>query len=402
MGFLIGMLIFALGIAATIGLHEYGHMRSALACGMVVRRFYIGFGPTVFRFHRGGIEYGLKAVPLGGFCDIAGMTIHDDLGDVPPERAMFNKPAWQRVVVLLGGIAMNLLLAFVLIYSVAVTVGLPNRNADVTPIVESTGCVAPAQMADGSLAACTGPGPAAEAGIIAGDRITAVDGEPVESFQQLRATLMEKPGEDVTLTYERAGSINDTVVHLASATLKTAQGEDITVGAAGVVGAAPRNTIITYNPVTAIGGTADMYAMMMKATVQGLAAFPAKIPGVVQSILGAPRDEESPMSVVGATRIGGELAERSQWPTFVMLLASLNFFLALFNLLPFPPLDGGHIAVVLYEKIRDAIRRLRGLAPAGPADYLKLMPVTYAITALLLVLGVVTIAADIVNPIRLF
>ncbi|PRQ12639.1 signaling protein [Corynebacterium sp. 13CS0277] len=396
------MLIFAVGIAATIGLHELGHMRAALACGMVVRRFYIGFGPTLVKFHRGGIEYGLKAIPLGGFCDIAGMTIHDDLGDVPAAKAMYNKPAWQRIFVLLGGILMNLLLAFVLIYSVAVTVGLPNRDAVVPPVIESTGCVPPSQQEDGSLSECTGEGPAAAAGIKAGDLIRAVDGTPVESFAELRAALQDKPGQTVALEVARGDDTLTAHVTLESATRRLRNGEEITVGAAGVVGRAPTLELTHYNALTAFGGAAEYYGLMCEGTVKGLAAFPGKIPGVAASIIGAPRDEESPMSVVGATRIGGELAEQSQWPTFVMLLASLNFFLALFNLLPLPPLDGGHIAVVLYEKLRDALRRRKGLAPAGPADYMKLMPLTYTVTALLLVLGVVTIAADIINPIRLF
>ncbi|APT84992.1 M50 family metallopeptidase [Corynebacterium aquilae] len=402
MSFFVGVVVFALGIAATIALHEFGHMRSALACGMVVRRFYVGFGPTVFKVRRGGIEYGLKAIPLGGFCDIAGMTIHDELGEVPADKAMVNKPAWQRVFVLLGGILMNLLLAFVLIYAVAVSVGLPNRDADFSAVVESTGCVAPAQNEDGSLAPCAGEGPAAAAGMRAGDKVVAVDGQPVESFMQLREKLMEKPGQTVQLEVQRGAETLSLSVPLESVTRRSTSGEVITVGAAGIVGARPSNTMVEYNPLSAVGGAARFYGMMFEGTVKGLVAFPGKIPGVMASVVGAPRDEESPMSVVGASRIGGELAQQSQWPTFVMLLASLNFFLALFNLLPFPPLDGGHIAVVVYEKLRDAWRRMRGLAPAGPADYLKLMPLTYAVTAALLLVGVVTIAADIVNPIRLF
>jgi len=122
----------------------------------------------------------------------------------------------------------------------------------------------------------------------------------------------------------------------------------------------------------------------------------------VASIFGGERDQSSPMSVVGASRVGGELVERSLWAMFWMLLSNLNYFLALFNLIPLPPLDGGHIAVVIYEKIRDAIRRLRGLAPAGPADYTKLMPVTYVASLALLLIGGLVIVADVVNPIKLF
>lgn len=107
------------------------------------------------------------------------------------------------------------------------------------------------------------------------------------------------------------------------------------------------------------------------------------------------------MSVVGASRVGGELVEANLWAAFFTMLASLNYFLALFNLIPLPPFDGGHIAVVLYEKIRDFFRRLRGKAAAGPADYTKLMPVTYVIAAALMTVAAVIIVADFVNPIKL-
>ena len=130
--------------------------------------------------------------------------------------------------------------------------------------------------------------------------------------------------------------------------------------------------------------------------------LPLMVPGVVESIGCAERDANSPVSVVGASYAGGQLVEHDQWSSFFMLLAMLNFFLALFNLVPLPPLDGGHIAVVVYEKLRDALRRLRGKQPGGPADYRKLMPLTLVVFALLTVFGALVIVADVVNPIRLF
>ena len=141
---------------------------------------------------------------------------------------------------------------------------------------------------------------------------------------------------------------------------------------------------------------------MITASVTGIIAFPGKIPGVVSAIFGGERDVEGPISVVGASRAGGELVEQNQWAVFFSLLASLNFFLALFNLVPLPPLDGGHIAVVLYEAVRDRIRRLRGLSPGEPVNYEKLMPLTYTMAALLLGVGVLVMIADVTNPVRLF
>lgn len=393
MGYFAGVALFALGIALTIGLHEWGHYSVARACGMRVRRFFIGFGPTVFQFTRGHTVYGLKAVPLGGFCDIAGMTAIDEVTPEEKPYAMVDKPWWARVATLLGGVTMNLLIGLIVLYIVAVGSGLPNPKADFTATVAETTCVTPD---------CTDAGPAAAAGIKPGDRILQVNGQDVPTFMDMRELIMGKPGETVTLQVERDGVRQDVQVDVPAVERPTEDGGIATVGAIGVVNQKPKDAIKQYGLIDAVPATFSFTGQMLSATVQGVAAIPAQVPGVVASIFGAERSESSPMSVVGASRIGGEVAEREQWATFLLMLASLNFFLALFNLIPLPPLDGGHIAVVLWEKLRDWVRGLRGLAPAGPADYTKLMPLTIAMTAVLLVFGAIVIVADIVNPIRLF
>ena len=400
-GYFGGVALFALGIMVTIALHEWGHMRSALACGMKVRRFYVGFGPTVVKWNRKGIEYGFKAVPLGGFCDIAGMTAMDEIDEDERPYAMVYKPWWQRIFVLSGGVLMNILVGLVVLYAVAVTAGLPDPDADYTPTVAKTACVPASQIDAQTLSECTGAGPAAEAGIREGDRITAVNGEAVASFVDLRAKLYEMPGQTADLTVERGTEVLHIDVPVTSVTRLNQAGETVTVGAIGVT-SEPVDVMRSYGPLDGIGATVRFSGSMLSATLQGLASFPGKIPGVVASIFGAERDQEGPMSVVGASRVGGELVERSQWTMFLMMLASLNFFLALFNLVPLPPLDGGHIAVVVYEKIRDFIRGLRGIAPGQPADYTKLMPITYVMSAVLLGIGAIVIIADVVNPVRLF
>lgn len=402
MGAVGGMIVFALGIALTIALHEWGHMRAALACGMRVRRFYVGFGPTVFNFRRGNIEYGLKAIPLGGFCDIAGMTALDPVTPEEEPYAMVKRPWWQRVFVLSGGVLMNIVVGVVLIYISAISWGIPNMHADVSARVGETTCVAPRQLDASTLEDCTGNGPAAKAGIRAGDVITAVNGEPTPTFVDVRSALQPLSGQEATLEIQRDGATEQLSVPVTAAERLGPSGETVTVGAIGIVAAPVPDAIKTYSPAAAVPATAEFTGTMFSSTVSGLAALPGKLPGVAYSIAGGDRDEQSPMSVVGATRLGGELAERNQWPMFVLMLASLNFFLALFNVVPLPPLDGGHIAVVLYEKARDGFRRLQGRAPAGPADYTKLMPITYAAAAFLLLIGVVTIVADVVNPIRIF
>ncbi|MBV7295233.1 RIP metalloprotease [Corynebacterium sp. TAE3-ERU12] len=409
MSFILGVVLFAVGIALTIALHEWGHLTAARIFGMRVRRYFIGFGPTIWstkRRHSGGgghiTEYGVKAIPLGGFCDIAGMTAQDPISPEEEPYAMWRSPWWQRIIVLCGGIMMNVIIGIILIYIVAVAWGLPDRDIDLRPIVDDTPCVPATQNPDGTFPECTGTSPAAAAGLRSGDIITEVNGAEVETFADATDAIRAAEANVIDLTVLRGQDTLEVTVVPEKAQRYTSAGALVTVPAVGVQWDVPDQAIEQFGPVSAIPGAILFTGDMFDAVFKGLISIPEKVPGVVASIFGGERDPESPMSVVGASRAGGDLVERSMWSVFVMLLANLNFFLAFFNLIPLPPLDGGHIAVVIYERIRDLLRRARGLAPAGPADYRKLMPLTMAVTAVLLVFGVLVITADVVNPIRLF
>ena len=406
MAFILGIFLFALGIAATIALHEAGHMISARAFRMRVRRFYVGFGPSVFSFTKGHTRYGVAALPLGGFCDIAGMTAMDELTEDEKPHAMYSKPAWQRIVVLAAGPFVNIVLGLFILFLVAASAGLPDPHADVRATVGEVTCSAdqkaPTQPgAPAELEDCTGDGAGGRAGVQTGDIITALNGEELESFVQLRDEVQARPSETVTLDVERGDRELQLEVELDSVVRYDANGNPQTVGSVGLA-SAPLDIHREYSVVGAIPASLDYSWFMLKATVQGIIAFPGKIPDVAASIFGGERDQDGPISVVGASRAGGELVERELWPMFWMMLATLNFFLALFNMIPLPPFDGGHIAVVLWEKIRNGFRRLRGQEPGGPANYEKLLPLTYGMAALLLTVGVIVIIADLVNPIVLF
>lgn len=400
--YLLGVILFALGIAVTIALHEAGHMLVSRAFGMRVRRYFIGFGPKVASFTRGHTEYGVAAVPFGGFCEIAGMTANDELTAEEAPHAMVNKPWWQRVAVLSGGVAVNLLLGFSILYGLAVSSGIPNPYADHTATVGEVTCTADQNPDTGELEQCSGVGAGGRAGIEVGDRILAVDGHDVENFQRLAAEVAERPGETVDFTVERRGQRMEVPVTIDEVTRYSADGEARSAGSVGLVNRPVTDAVRSFGPVEAVPASLALTGQTLQATVDGVVQLPAKIPGVAAAIFGAERDDESPMSVVGASRIGGELVEHSLWSSFLMLLASLNFFLALFNLVPLPPLDGGHILVVLYEKVRDLLRRLRGLPAGEPVNYEKLLPVTYVMAALLMSFGGLVLIADVVNPVRLF
>lgn len=415
MAFSLGVVLFAVAICLSIAAHEAGHMTAARLCGMRVRRYFVGFGPTVWSFRRGHTEYGLKAIPLGGFCDIAGMTKMDPLTEDERPYAMYSKPAWQRIIVLLGGIIVNVALTLALVYVVAVGWGLPSMSVHQPATVARTACVPPSQSADGTLSECSGPGPAERSGVLPGDTFVDVNGQAVADFPSFSRALSQAvdaerngttaaPGDTLTVpaVVERQGQRVPLTLQVQLAQRMATNGKPVTLGLIGISVNRPEGAHRDYTPLSAIGGTFRFTGELVDQTVTGLVNMPKKVPGVVRAITGQQREQDSPMSVVGASRIGGELVEYNQWPLFLLTLASLNLFLAGFNLLPLPPLDGGHVAVVVWEKLRDSLRRRRGLAPLGPVDYRALMPLTYAATAVLVAFGVLVIVADVVNPIRLF
>ncbi|HEY0572694.1 MAG TPA: site-2 protease family protein [Pseudonocardia sp.] len=396
MSFALGVLLFAVGIGLSIALHEAGHMWSAKAFGMRVRRYFIGFGPKVFSFRRGDTEYGLKWIPAGGFCDIAGMTALDPVTTEEAPRAFFKKATWKRVVVLSAGSGMHFLIGIVLLYVLAVAGALPNSTPVVAQVAE---CVPPATTAAGALPTCQPgqPAPAKAAGMQVGDVITSVAGTPVSSTNEAQTIIQGKRGP-VPVVVERAGrpvTLTIDVVPMTSVDPTTKA--STTTGRIGV--SFPFYQVL--NPVTAVPATFLFTGEMFSATWQGLIMFPEKVPAVLKAIGGAPPDVNRPVSVVGASIIGGDAAQAGQWAFFLLLLAALNFFVGVFNLVPLLPLDGGHIAVNLYERARDSVRRRLGKAKMPPVDYTRLLPVTYAFILVLGAISLLTITADIVNPIRL-
>jgi len=407
--FVLGVVLFAVAIGVSIAFHEAGHMWTAKAFGMRVRRYFIGFGPTIWSFRRGETEYGLKAIPAGGFCDIAGMTGMDPVTVDEAPRAFFRKPTWQRVVVLSAGSVAHFIIGVFIIYVLAVTAGLTIISDDPRAIpatVGSISCVPPTQdRLTGEPAPCPAgaSSPALAAGLKPDDQIIAVAGVPVSSFTDVAAEVRKHIGPTV-LVVERAGQRLDVTVD-AQAVQRLPAGAkanspDNKLETVGAIGVGPK-TVFHYGPLAAIPATIDFTGQMFVQTGKGLLKFPQKVPTVIAAIGGAPRDIDSPVSVVGASIIGGDAAQRGYWAGFLMLLGALNFFVGVFNLLPLLPLDGGHIAVNLYERVRDGVRQRMGKVKMPPVDYTRLLPVTYAFVLVLGAVSLLTITADIVNPIRL-
>jgi membrane-associated protease RseP (regulator of RpoE activity) len=401
--FVIGVVLFALGIALSIALHEFGHLLTAKAFGMKARRYFIGFGTRVFSFRRGETEYGLKAIPLGGFVDIAGMTALDEVSPDERARAFYNKPVWQRVIVLGAGSVTHFILGILVVYLMTLSTGLPDARPAVGQLAT---CVSDQDASTGAIAECQPsdpPAPAAEAGLRTGDVVLAVGGVQTPTWDAVTDEIRERQGPTEFLV-ERDGQQQTVTVDVVTAQRLpkgVVFGEDNELESVGVVGMgagiAPNQH---YGVVSGVPATFDFTGTLFAQTWEGLKRFPEKIPALFRAIAGED-DPERPISVVGASIIGGDAADRGWWWMFLYLMAAVNFFIGVFNLLPLLPLDGGHIAVNLYEKVRATLRRLRGLPAGGPVDYTKLLPLTYAAVLVGGAIMVLTLTADIVNPIRL-
>jgi membrane-associated protease RseP (regulator of RpoE activity) len=412
MMFTVGIVLFALAILVSVALHECGHMWVARATGMKVRRYFVGFGPTLWSTTRpnklGSTEYGVKAIPLGGFCDIAGMTSVDTLRAEDEPYAMYKQRTWKRVAVLFAGPAMNFIIGLVLVYGIALVWGLPNLHPPTTAVVGETSCVK-SELTKGELGTCTGTGPAALAGIKAGDVVVKVGATPVATFEDMVTEVRKSSGPTpftVERTVDGTTTTVDAMVDVATTKrwITPADGGEATgpsdVGSIGI-GAAQFGPT-HYNPLSAVPGTLAFSGDLAVQLGKSMAAIPSKVGALVHAIGGGERDPETPISVVGASIIGGDTVDHGLWVAFWFFLAQLNFVLGAINLVPLLPFDGGHIAVAIYEKIRNMFRAIRGVLPAAPVDYTKLMPATYVILAVVVGYMALTVTADLVNPIRLF
>jgi membrane-associated protease RseP (regulator of RpoE activity) len=408
---IIGVALFALCILVSVALHECGHMWAARATGMKVRRYFVGFGPTLWSTRRanklGYTEYGLKAVPLGGFCDIAGMTAIDEIAPEDQRYAMYKQKTWKRVLVLFAGPAMNFVIGLVLIYGMALVWGLPNLHPQPAAYVSETSCVAP-EVSKGQMGKCEGDGPAAAAGIKAGDIIVKVGDTDVHNPDEMVAAVRKLTGPTQFVVRRTEGATTTEISTMVDVTRTQRWTSDTavapsTVAAVGV-SAAEFGPVkyAQYNPLTAIPGTVAFTGDLAVELGKSLAKIPTKIGALVHSIGGGERDPETPISVVGASIIGGDAFEHGYFIAFWFFLAQLNFVLGAINLVPLLPFDGGHIAIALFEKIRNMIRKTRGMVAAAPVNYLKLMPATYVILVVVIGYMALTVTADFVNPIRPF
>jgi membrane-associated protease RseP (regulator of RpoE activity) len=427
----IGIVLFVAGVLLSVALHELGHMLPAKAFGMKVTQFFVGFGRTIWSTKRGETEYGIKLIPAGGYVRIIGMMPPAKGQDpnkvrkantgpiqsmvenartaeyetIAPEdngRLFYQKVWWKKLIVMASGPLVNVAIAFVLFAGLFMLYG---ANVAQTTVSTVTDCVIPASQAtsDRKCEAGDKVSPAKEAGFQVGDRIVSFNGTQITSWDQLTPLIRANTDKAATIVVERNGQQVPLQTHTIVNQVPEKAGSDKVVSV-GFLGVSPEMKVERQG----FGFAVDRMGELTVATVKALGNFPEKLVGVAKSIVGGDRDEDSPMSVVGASRVAGEIASNQslsggQRIVFLLsLLASLNLFLALFNFIPLLPLDGGHMAGAIWEGIRRGFAKLFHRPDPGYVDVAKLLPIAYVAASVIVVMGVLLVIADIVNPIKLF
>jgi membrane-associated protease RseP (regulator of RpoE activity) len=427
-----GVVFMLIGLGLSIGLHEVGHLVPAKLFGVRVGQYMIGFGPRLWSKRIGETEYGFKALPLGGFISMSGMyppstksspargvfsslvqdarTANDEtIAEGEEDRVFYRLPVWKRVIVMLGGPAMNFVLAIAIFTVMASGIGIQQASTTVSSVTE---CVLPAGTTQQTCTADDPAAPAAEAGVEPGDVLVSVGGEKVQTFAEASAIIQRSPGEPLDLVVDRGGkTVELTLTPVAAERGEVdAEGRPVlddagnpvtrTVGYAGIISQQE------YVPQP-IGTGAELAVQQTGAVASLVINLPAKLWDVgVSLVTGSERDPNGPLSVVGVGRLAGEVAATdapvlNRLVVLMNLLAALNIALFVFNLIPLLPLDGGHIIVALWEGVKRAWATLTRRGAPKPVDATRLVPVTVIVAVLLIGMGGLLIVADLVKPMNL-
>lgn len=436
MEFLVGVLVFVVVLLGSIALHEVGHMVPAKRFGVRVSQYMVGFGPTLWSRTRGETEYGLKALPLGGYVRLIGMYPTDEaVGAGSPRswwqrvaadaraasaeeirpgedhRAFYRLSTPKKLVVMLGGPVMNLLIAVVLLLVAYVGIGIPVAGTTVASVSQ---CIVAVDAPAGTECSPDDPlAPAAAAGVRPGDRLVSYDGVEVTSWAQVSGLIRDSGDRTVTLVVERDGRqvdleatpvVAERPVTDDDGMAVTGEDGELLTREVGFLGVGPEEVVERQSVGTALAIAAD--ATWQTATV--VVTLPQRVADLVgTTVSGGERDQTSIVGPVGVGRFAGEIAAMDTEPVAVRAagllstLAMLNLALFVFNLLPLPPLDGGHVVTALWEGARRQLARLRGASRPGPSDSALLVPLAYTVFVVLGGVGLLLVYVDIVDPVRI-
>ncbi|MFE9612617.1 M50 family metallopeptidase [Streptomyces sp. NPDC006012] len=426
----LGIVVFVVGLLFSIAWHELGHLSTAKLFGIRVPQYMVGFGPTIWSRKKGDTEYGIKAIPAGGYIRMIGMfppgedgrivarstspwrgmiedarsAAFEELQPGDESRLFYTRKPWKRVIVMFAGPFMNLVLAVALFFIVLMGFGVSQQTTSVSSVSQ---CVIAQSQNRDTCKTGDAPAPAAAAGLKAGDKIVSFDGVRTDSWNQLSDLIRATPGKQVPIVVDRKGE--QLTLHAKIATNQVAEKDSsgqIVPGryvTAGFLGFSAATGVVRQD----FGDSVTWMGDRIGEAVDSIAGLPGKIPALWNAAFdGAPRQPDSPMGVVGAARVGGEIFTLDIPPTqqlamALMLVAGFNLSLFLFNMLPLLPLDGGHIAGALWEALRRNLAKVLRRPDPGPFDVAKLMPLAYVVAGVFICFTVLVLIADVVNPVKI-
>ena len=377
---LLGILAFVVALLLSVMIHEFGHYITARKYGMWVSEFFVGFGKRIWSVQRGETEFGVKAIPAGGYCKIEGMSPGDELPVGQEERAFYKASSYKKLVVLGAGSFLHFVLGYLLLFTLFAGIG----TNQVLPVISQ---VVPNSAAEA-------------AGIKPGDEILSINGKKVTKWYKDVEVIRESKGKELTLVLDR-------------------NGQEISISASGRltdIDGTKRYVLGIVNDVglkrsglwVSLKNSATVTKGFLTESVKSLAKLPEKVPALWgATVRGEERDANGLVGVVGVARVSGEavgsdkLTPMERLATFVLIVASLNIFVGIFNLLPILPLDGGHMAVAIADEIRAFLARLRGRPRPAPIDVTVLTPITMVVFVILACLTLLLLVADVINPVTL-
>ena len=377
---ILGILAFIFALLFSVMIHEFGHYLTAQRYGMKVSEFFLGFGTRIWSTQRGETEFGLKAIPAGGYCKIEGMVPTDTMPEGEEDRAFYRASSGRKLIVLGAGSFLHFVLGYILIFILFVGVGVNQLLPTISQVSPQSG--------------------AAAAGLQAGDEVLSINGVKVTDWYNDVKVIRNSGGKTLSLEIMRGAQILSIV---ATPTLEKVDGKP-----RWILGIINKIGLKRTNPITAFKSSALVTRDFIFASVKSLGQLPSKIPSLWgQSVGGKKRDANGLVGVVGVARASGQavgsgkLSPAERLATFILIIASLNIFVGIFNLLPLLPLDGGHMAVAIADEIRAFFARLRGRPRPAAIDVTILTPVTMVVFVLLAALTLLLLFADIVNPVNL-
>ena len=377
---LLGILAFIVALLLSVMIHEFGHYITARKYGMWVSEFFVGFGKKIWSVQRGETEFGVKAIPAGGYCKIEGMSPSDELPAGEEDRAFYKASSAKKLVVLGAGSFLHFVLGYLLLFTLFAGIG----TNQVLPVIS--------QVVANSAAEA--------AGIQAGDEILSINGKRVTEWYKDVEVIRQSEGKELTLVLERNG---EEISVTASGRLTDIDGtKRYVLGIVNDVGLKRSGLWVSLK------NSAIVTKSFLTESVKSLAKLPEKVPALWgATVRGEERDANGLVGVVGVARVSGEavgsdkLTPMERLATFVLIVASLNIFVGIFNLLPILPLDGGHMAVAIADEIRAFFARLRGRPRPTPIDVTVLTPVTMVVFVILACLTLLLLVADVINPVTL-